>query len=86
MARDNSNILQFAKCRGCRTGDDEDFDLVPPLADRAPEPVRLRLHGTPGLGPASGISLHPVSRCGRIGKRVDGQQGPELLLDQTCRL
>ena len=38
----DGGVIRFDLGRCC-AGDDEDFDLVPPAADRAPEPVRLGL-------------------------------------------
>lgn len=66
--------------RGCRTGDNEDFDLFPPPADGAPETVRLRLRGSLDQ------DLQPVFRGGSVGKRACGQQGPELFVDKPGRL
>ncbi len=64
-------------CRdGCRAGDDEDLDLLPPPADGAPEPVRLRLSGL------FDQDLQAVFGGGRACKGPCGQQGPELVLDQ----
>jgi hypothetical protein len=48
--------------RRCRTGDNEDFDLFPPPADRAPEPVRFGLRGSNYQG------VQAVLRSGRVGE------------------
>jgi hypothetical protein len=62
--------------RCCRAGDNEDFDLFPPPADRAPEPAGFRLSRSLDQG------QHAFFRCGRVGEGPGGQQCPELFFDQ----
>jgi hypothetical protein len=65
--------------RCCRAGDNEDFNLFPPPADRAPEPVRFRLRGT------FDEVLQAVFCSGRVGEGSCGEQRPELLFDGSSR-
>ena len=62
--------------RRCRAGDNEDFDLFPPPADRAPEPVGFRLRGP------FHQDLQALSCSGRVGEGSDGEQRAELFFDQ----
>jgi hypothetical protein len=64
--------------RCCRVGDDEDLNLFPQAADRAPEPVRFRLRST------FDAFLQSVFRSGRVGEGSGGEQGPELFFDQPA--
>jgi hypothetical protein len=56
-------------------GDDEDFDLFPPPADGAVEPVRL------GSGGCLDEDFEFLFRGGVIFQRAGAQQGPQLFLD-----
>ncbi len=60
---------------GGGAGDDENFDLVPPPADRAVELIRLGPSGC--FNQAFGF----LFRHGRVSQGVGAQQRPELFLD-----
>jgi hypothetical protein len=64
------------RIRHRRVGNDKDFNLLPPPADRPPEPAGFVLRDS------FYQNLQAVFCDGRVGERAGGEQRPELLVDQ----